>query len=181
MRLRRPYGAADPSIVWFKQQLRSGSCGRTSMALRDAAIVGYAETKIVEKSGRDVWELGAEILETLLGKTKFEKGEIDGLILSSSMTGAGNCFWSQTTADQLALEVDFCQTVDIGGCSPLGTIARAAAAIDAGLCSIVMCLFADTQAAENNQRMRAFHNEWTVPLGYIGPPAAFGLLSRRYE
>jgi acetyl-CoA acetyltransferase len=151
------------------------------MALHDAAIVGYAETKIVEKSDRDVWELGAEILETLLGKTKFEKGEIDGLILSSSMTGAGNCFWSQTTADQLALEVDFCQTVDIGGCSPLGTIARAAAAIDAGLCSIVMCLFADTQAAENNQRMRAFHNEWTVPLGYIGPPAAFGLLSRRYE
>ena len=151
------------------------------MALRDTAIVGYAETKIVEKSDRDVWELGAEILETLLDKTGFEKGEIDGLILSSSMTGAGNCFWSQTTADQLALEVDFCQTVDIGGCSPLGAVARAAAAIDAGLCTTVMCLFADTQAAENNQRMRAFHNEWTVPLGYIGPPAAFGLLSRRYE
>jgi len=151
------------------------------MALRDTAIVGYAETKIVEKSDRDVWELGAEILETLLDKTGFEKGEIDGLILSSSMTGAGNCFWSQTTADQLALEIDFCQTVDIGGCSPLGAVARAAAAIDAGLCTTVMCLFADTQAAENNGRMRAFHNEWTVPLGYIGPPAAFGLLSRRYE
>jgi acetyl-CoA acetyltransferase len=151
------------------------------MALHDTAIVGYAETKIVEKSDRDVWELGAEILDILLDKTGFEKGEIDGLILSSSMTGAGNCFWSQTTADQLALEVDFCQTVDIGGCSPLGAIARAAAAIDAGLCNTAMCLFADTQAAENNQRMRAFHNEWTVPLGYIGPPAGFGLLSRRYE
>jgi acetyl-CoA acetyltransferase len=151
------------------------------MALRDAAIVGYAETKVVEKSDRDVWELGAEILESLLNRTGFEKAEIDGLILSSSMTGAGNCFWSQTTADQLALEVDFCQTVDIGGCSPLGAVARAAAAIDAGLCRTVLCLFADTQAAENNQRMRAFHNEWTMPLGYIGPPAAFGLLSRRYE
>ncbi len=151
------------------------------MALHDAAIVGYAETKIVEKSERDVWELDAEILETLLDKTGFEKGEIDGLVLSSSMTGAGNCFWSQTTADQLALEVDFCQTVDIGGCSPLGAIARAAAAIDAGLCNTVLCLFADTQASENNQRMRSFHNEWTAPLGYIGPPAAFGLLSRRYQ
>jgi acetyl-CoA acetyltransferase len=151
------------------------------MALRDAAIVGYAETKIVEKSDRDVWELGAEILETLLDKTGFEKGEIDGLILSSSMTGAGNCFWSQTTADQLALEVDFCQTVDIGGCSPLGAIARAAAAIDAGLAGTVLCLFADTQSAENNGRMRSFHNEWANPFGYIGPPAAFGLLSRRYE
>ena len=88
------------------------------MALRDAAIVGYAETKIVEKETRDIWEMGAEILENLLDKTGFEKKEIDGLILSSSMTGAGNPFWSQTTADQLALELDFCQTVDIGGCSP---------------------------------------------------------------
>src|SRR5262249_17223853 len=150
------------------------------MALHDTAIVGYAETKIVEKSDRDVWELGAEILETLLGKAKLEKGEIDGLILSSSMTGAGNCFWSQTTADQLGLEVDFCQTVDIGGCSPLGAVARAAAAIDAGLCSTAMCLFADTPAAEKNQRMRAFHNQWTMPLGYIGPPPALRLLPPRY-
>jgi acetyl-CoA acetyltransferase len=59
------------------------------MALRDAAIVGYAETKIGEKSDRDVWEIGAELLATLLDRTGFEKGEIDGLILSGSMTGAG--------------------------------------------------------------------------------------------
>jgi acetyl-CoA acetyltransferase len=151
------------------------------MGLRDTAIVAYAETKIVEKSDRDVWVLGAEILESLLDKTGFEKGEIDGLILSSSQTGAGNCFWSQTTADQLALEVDFCQTVDIGGCSPVGALARAAIAIDAGLCSTVLCLYADTQNLENNSRPRSFATEWTVPLGYLGPPAAFGLLSKRYE
>src|SRR5262245_39722404 len=135
------------------------------MALRDTAIIGYAETKIVEKSDRDVWELGAEILETLLGKTGFEKGEIDGLILSSSQTGAGNCFWSQTTADQLGLEVDFCQTVDIGGCSPVGALARAAIAIDAGLCGTVLCLYADTQVPENNSRLRSFTAEWPAPLG----------------
>ena len=75
------------------------------MALHDVAVIGYAETKIVEKSDRDIWELGGDILESLLQKTGFEKGEIDGLILSSSMTGAGNAFWSQTTADQLALEL----------------------------------------------------------------------------
>ena len=129
------------------------------MALHDTAIVGYAETKIVEKSDRDVWELGAEILESLLNKTGFVKGEIDGLVLSAAMTGAGNPFWSQTTADQLGLEVDLCQTVDIGGCSPLGTIARAAAAIEAGLCKTAFCLFADTSSAENNQRQRSFQSE----------------------
>jgi len=36
------------------------------MSLRDSAIVAYAETKVVEKSERDVWELGAEALESLL-------------------------------------------------------------------------------------------------------------------
>lgn len=151
------------------------------MALRDNAIVGFAETKIVEKSQRDVWALGAEILETLLERTGFEKGEIDGLVLSSSMTGAGNCFWSQATADQLALELDFCQTVDIGGCSPVGALARACAAIDAGLCTTVLCLYADTQSAETNQRQRHFQAEWTLPQGLMGPPAAFGFISNRYE
>ena len=152
------------------------------MAMHDVAVVGYAETKIVEKSDRDIWELQADILESLLEKTGFEKGEIDGLILSSSMTGAGNAFWSQTTADQLALELDFCQTVDIGGCSPAGALARAAMAIDAGLCTTVLCLYADTQASEaTRQRPRSYFGEWQQPTGYLGPPAAFGFLSKRYE
>ena len=149
--------------------------------MKDAAIVGFAETKIVERSERDVWELGAEILETLLDTTGFELQEIDGLTLSSSMTGAGNPFWSQTSADFFGLELDFCQTVDIGGSSPLGALARATAAIDAGLATTVFCLYADTQVAENNSHQRGFQNEWTTPLGYIGPPTAFGLLSQRYE
>lgn len=50
------------------------------MAMRDTAIVAYAETKIVTKSDEDVWELGANVLEQLLNKTGMEKGEIDGLI-----------------------------------------------------------------------------------------------------
>jgi acetyl-CoA acetyltransferase len=151
------------------------------MGLRDTAVIGYAETKIYDKTDRDVFELGAEILEALLVRTGIEKTEIDGLLLSSSMTGAGNPFWSQTTADQLGLELDFCQTVDLGGCSPLGCLARAAAAIDAGLCTTAFLLFADAQASENRMTARGFGQEWNAPYGLIGPPAAFGLLSRRYE
>jgi acetyl-CoA acetyltransferase len=151
------------------------------MALKDNAVVGFAETKIVDKSAVDVWELGAEVMESLLQTTGFEKGEIDGLILSSSMTGAGNAFWSQTTADYLGLELDFSQTVDIGGCSPLGALARGCAAIDAGLATTILLLYADTQVAENNSRGRGFQGEWIAPNGLLGPPGAFGLLTRRYE
>lgn len=151
------------------------------MAMQDAAIVAYAETKIVTRSDKDVWSLGAEVLEELLDKTGMEKGEIDGLILSSSQTGAGNCFWAQATSDQLALEVDFCQMVDLGGCSPTAALARATLAIDAGLCETVFCLYADTQARENNARPRHYQSEWTAPLGLLGPPTSFGFITNRYE
>lgn len=151
------------------------------MGMENTAIVGFAETKIVQKSDKDVWELGAEILEDLLNSTGFEKDEIDGLILSSSITGAGNCFWSQTTADQLGLEVDYCDTTDIGGCSNVAAVARAAAAIDAGLCSTVLCLFSDTQLVENNLKHRGYQQEWQYPQGHLGPPTSFGFISSRYE
>lgn len=152
------------------------------MSLRDAAIVAYAETKVMEKSDRDVWELGAEILESLLDKSGFEKPEIDALVMAGlSMTGAGNVFWAQTTADVLGLEVDYCDQVHLGGSSAAGCVARAAAAIDAGLCTTALLLFADTGVAEPNARDRSYRREWTEPYGLMGPPGAFGLLSRRYE
>ena len=73
------------------------------MALRDAVIVDYAETKIMDKSDRDVWELGAEVLETLIGKVGLDKKEIDGMTVNAASVGASNNFWSQTTADYLGL------------------------------------------------------------------------------
>ena len=50
------------------------------MALRDHAIVAYAETKVMEKSDRDVFVLIGEMLESLLDSTGVEKNEIDGLV-----------------------------------------------------------------------------------------------------
>ena len=103
------------------------------MALHDVAVVGYAETKIVEKSDRDIWELQAEILESLLEKTGFEKGEIDGLILSSSMTGAGNAFWSQMyqNFDQIRIIVEQAR-VPVVFDAGIGAPADAAQAMELG-------------------------------------------------
>ena len=109
------------------------------MALRDNAIVAYAETKVMKKSDRDVWVLAGEILESLLDKTGFEKNEIDGLVMSGlTGTGGASMFWAQSTADMLGLEVGFCEQVHTGGCSAAGAVARAAAAIDAGMCEVAL-------------------------------------------
>src|SRR3977135_2768711 len=91
------------------------------MALRDNAIVAYAETKVMEKRHRDVSVLAGEMLEQLLDKTGIDKSEIDGLVMAGlTGTGAANPFWAQTTADVLGLEVGFCEQVHVGGCSAAG-------------------------------------------------------------
>jgi acetyl-CoA acetyltransferase len=150
------------------------------VGFHDSVIVDYAETKIVDKNDRDVWELGAEILETLLNKSGYQKNEIDGLVVNQAGIGAGNTFWSQTTADYLGLELDFCTSVDIGGCSPTGALIRAMAAVQAGLCKTVLVLCADC-ASLRTQRTRSYRAEWTDPSGLLGPPGAFGFITRRYE
>ncbi len=95
------------------------------MALRDNAIVAYAETKVMEKSDRDVFVLAGEMLEALLDKTGIDKNEIDGLVMAGlTGTGAANPFWAQTTADVLGLEVGFCEQVHTGGCSGAGCARR---------------------------------------------------------
>src|SRR5260370_11603879 len=87
------------------------------MGLRDNAIVGYAETKVMEKSDRNVWVLAGEILEELLDKTGVEKNEIDGLVMAGlTGTGAANPFWAQTTADVLGLELGFFDQVHTRAC-----------------------------------------------------------------
>src|ERR1700692_2296435 len=110
---------------------RVGVFREEDMSLRDSAIVGYAETKVMEKSDRDVWVLSGEILEELLDKTGIEKNEIDGLVMAGlTGTGAANPFWAQTTADVLGIEAGFCEQVHTRGCSAAGGVAAHAG----GLC-----------------------------------------------
>ena len=133
----------------------------------------YAETKVMKKSDRDVWVLAGEILKSLLDKTGFEKSEIDGLVMSGlTGTGGASMFWAQSTCDMLGLDVGFCEQVHTGGCSAIGAVARAAAAIDAGMCEVALCLYADTHVREHNGRNdRNYRRDWTEPYGLWDRPA----------
>src|SRR5260370_6384889 len=144
------------------------------MALRDNAIVAYAETKVMEKSDRAVFVLAGEMLKALLDKPGIDKNEIDGLVMAGlTGTGAANPFWAQTTADVLGLEVGFCEQVHTGGCSAAGCVARAAAAIDYGMCEVAFLLFADTNVFEGRTHHNHSHRpEWTDPYRLLRPPPA---------
>lgn len=151
------------------------------MAIREHVIAGYAETKIVLKSGRDPYSLAGEVFSSLLSSTGFEKGEIDGLLVSTTVSGARTSFWAQCMADYLGLELGFLDTTDIGGCSSAGSVIRAIAAIEAGLCSTVAIINSDAPTTHYTYENFAFHAEWEEPYGLMGPPGSFGLLSKRYD
>ncbi len=151
------------------------------MTDRDIAIIGYAETKIVLRSGRHVYDLAGEAFSKALEHAGIEKSEVDGLAVSMPFSDAGNPFYSPILADYLSLELDWCQTTDLGGASITGSIARAAAAIKAGMCETVVVVAADAQSTENKGNIGAFRTEFQYPVGVMGPPGYFGLLSHRYD
>jgi acetyl-CoA acetyltransferase len=71
---------------------------------------------------------------------------------------------------------------DVGGCSPVGNIARAAAAIAADQCEMAMCIAADASSGGvAGRRLGGFREEFMDPAGFQGPPVAFGVLSHAYD
>ena len=96
------------------------------------------------------------------------------------MSEAGNPFWSNIVADYLGLELDWCQGIDVGGASFVAGVARAALAIRGGACNTVLVLAADAQSTASHMRYGAYRTEWQDPVGLMGPPGAFGLLTSRY-
>jgi acetyl-CoA acetyltransferase len=148
---------------------------------REIAIVGYSETKIELKSGRSVFDLAGEAMADVLEQTGLDRSVIDGLAMSASFSDAGNPFQGPMMAGYLGLELNWTQTTDMGGGSVTGNVARASAAIRAGLCDTVLVLAADAESTENRGNVGLWRTEWQFPVGTMGPPGYFGLLSTRYR
>jgi acetyl-CoA acetyltransferase len=146
----------------------------------DVVVVGCAEAKIEVASGRSAYDFAGEVMAAALADAGVEKAEIDGFVVANCMSEAGNPFWSNIVADYLGLELDFCQGIDVGGASFVAGVARAALAIRGGACNTVLVLAADAQSTANHMRYGAYRTEWTDPVGLMGPPGAFGLLTSRY-
>lgn len=151
------------------------------LARRDLAIVGYAETKLVRRSGRSALSLAGEAVNALLARTGIQRDQIDGFATTLAMSEGGNPFYSSLMAEGLGLSVTWCQATDIGGASSGGNLIRAGMAIEAGLCEIVLCLAADAVSTQDRSVQSGHRTEFCDPAGYAGPLSAFALLSSVYD
>ena len=146
---------------------------------RSIAIVGSVHTKLAKQSGKTALELGGEALAALIEQTGVERDRIDGFASTLANAEAGNAFWTSVVCETLGLSVKWAQVSDIGGCSVVGNVARAAAAIHAGLCEVVVCLAADAPSTRFTTVQSGYRAEFCDPFGY-GLPVSFGLLSSAY-
>ena len=147
---------------------------------KDIAIIAYSETKLERRSGKSVYDFACAVMVELLAKTGLRPRDIDGLALTVPLTEAGNPFWSNFVADYFGMTPRWLQTSDIGGCSAGGNVARAAAAIQAGMCEMVMLVGADTPSTAMRAHYGGYRGEFWEPTGLPGPPGMFGLLMNRY-
>lgn len=148
---------------------------------RDIAIVGYAETKIQLRSGRSAYDFAAEALDQLLEQTGIDKDAIDGLAVAESMSDTANPFWPAYMADMLGLAPEWLESLGLGGVSSIGGVARAVAAIQAGLCTTAVVLSSDVQSSVNQSEQGGQRHEFQYPTGLRGPVGVFGLLTQRYR
>ena len=147
---------------------------------REIAIAGYYEAQPRRKSGRDILDWLSEAASGTIRAAGVEKAEVDGLIVNAALGGGGSPFWSILAAEALGMSPGWLECVDVGGGSPLASVARAGAAIKAGFATTVLCVMADVPTVEPKKNV-GYRLEFEDPYGPAGPPGLFGMIVNRYK
>src|SRR5262245_56868840 len=109
-----------------------------------AAAIGIGELKPIKEPASDTTALGlmAKVAAEAIADAGLEKKDIDGFLTAMPFSDPGMAY-PASAAEVLGLPPRMLNIVDIGGASPAGMMWRAAAAIDAGICNVVLCICAD--------------------------------------
>lgn len=128
-------------------------------------------------------DLVARVAREALLDAALLPGDVDGLLLSPTFTGAPLTIASMV-ADQLGLRPSYCDVVDLGGATAAGMVWRAAAAIEAGACRSVLCVLAegpDPRLGVRSPTWPALPNsQWERPYGSLGPNSGYALAATRH-
>jgi acetyl-CoA acetyltransferase len=164
------------------------------MSLRGrTAIVGVAEFKPTRYTeGATTLGMLAEVARDAIADAGMELGEVDGVCVEGFAEAPFEA--PATIVEYLGLDVKFAEIVDLGGATGAGMVARAAAAITAGLCETVVCTTAtrrERRTTEGPKRSasagfsgrrvdRTPVTEFDTPFGAIGANYGYAMIANRY-
>jgi acetyl-CoA acetyltransferase len=170
------------------------------MGLRgEAAIVGYVELppERMNKAAPAPFTLEqwAELSAAALGDAGIAAESVNGIV--TSHLGESEIFVPSTVAEYLGVDAKFAELLDLGGASAAGMVWRAAAAIELGLCDVVLCTLPAryiTQMSEkkpkqlvdavffgsSSNQYGSPQAEFDIPYGNLGQNGPYGQVAQRY-
>jgi acetyl-CoA acetyltransferase len=163
-----------------------------------AAVVGVAERAPSRYTGDEtILELLSGVAVDAVNDAGFSLSQVDGLIVHP--IGGLPGFVPATVAEFIGLQPRFAEVVDLGGATGAGMVWRAAAAIQAGMCTTCLCLTGTRRrrrpprpdAGSMSDLPRRRHSirpsqdrspqaEFDYPYGMLGANVGYAMLANRY-
>lgn len=161
----------------------------------EAAIVGVAEWKPNrDPSGpaRFTIEQWALLAHEALRDAGLSAERVDGLI--TSKLNEVSIFAPATISEYMGMPINFAEYVDLGGASACAMVWRAAAAIELGLCDVVVCALPATPGPPSQRPIPADTThygsfggafgspqaEFDIPYGNVFQNASYAMIAQRY-
>lgn len=146
------------------------------------AIVGVGESDVGRHLGRSGMALQLEAVKRAMADAGINKTTIDGLVTRPSHSSP--IFnYSAVLAGRLGIEPAYFNDIALSGAASAAMILDAVAAIEAGLCTTVLCVSGDAQTSRGTHRRGGATNwieDFEHPFGMLGAPESYGLAARRH-
>ena len=166
----------------------------------NAAIVGAAQYKPEKYASAPRMfhlEQVADLAARALADAGLQASDLDGLVINGPQFHEASVFVPAMAAEYLGMKLNFAEVVDLGGCTSVGMVWRAAAAIELGLCQAVLCVLPARMApfgpAEDPSWMAramrfgghstafgAPEAEFDLPYGHMGQNTGYAMIAQRY-
>src|SRR5574337_385705 len=147
-----------------------------------AAAIGIAEMRpLKDMGGLTPLAIIANMAAAAITDAGLEPGAVDGL-LTGVPVGDTGMLYPASVVEYLGMRVRYLDVVDIGGASAAGVFWRAAAAIDAGLCTTVLCVCGDTFGRVEGSRWPAISltREFETPYGTMAANTGYAMIAQRH-
>lgn len=146
-------------------------------------IVGVGETKVGKLPGRDSITIGAEAAKLALEDAGLKNTDIDAVYVKGLMDEP-EFMYSVHFFEYMGMRPKLTSVMDLGGASPLGMLAHAAAAIDAGLADVAICVEGENDATfqprQQGVGMTRVNEEALGIYGCVAAPISYAMVARRH-
>lgn len=153
-----------------------------------SAIAGLGMTSFTRDYQQPSWQLAVEAIGLAIKDAGFKHADIDGLLLNKSPLAELKDFPMEMQDFAGLKNLSLLNVVEAEGSSMVQTIQQATMAIQSGMATKVVCVFADTPLQANTSAGAAFavampmmgHLGIEIANGFYTPIAAYAMAAQRY-